>query len=96
MMVNLSKLVDGCVDAHITAVSTKDASKAFRALIQHAYDIGVKDGKESIQQKASSKGGKESHKEKPHQEGPKESAQGAGGAVLEDEKAKAAKAVAAL
>lgn len=63
MKVNLSKLVDGCIDAHVTAATTKDAAKHFRALIQHAYDIGVKDGKEDIKEslsKSSAQNAKES------------------------------------
>ncbi len=45
-MINpIAKLVDACVDAHVTAVSTNAARKQFRALIQHAYDTGVMHGK---------------------------------------------------
>lgn len=79
MMVHLTKLVEGCVDAHINSPTTKDASKHFRALIQHAYDIGVRDAKEEARQaaealaksKADAKSGKEkgSDKGKAKEEG---------------------------
>ncbi len=46
MKQDLSKLVEGCVEAHVTAAATRDARNQFRALITHAYELGVKDGKE--------------------------------------------------
>lgn len=49
MKANLAKLVDGCLDAHINSATSKDAAKQFRALIAHAYDLGVRDEKEEQQ-----------------------------------------------
>ena len=46
MKANLTKLVEGCVDAHVKAPTTKHARMEFRALIAHAYELGVRDEKE--------------------------------------------------
>lgn len=45
---NLSQLVEGCIDTHVTASSTRDARTNFRALITHAYELGAKDAHEEI------------------------------------------------
>lgn len=72
-MVNLTKLVEGCVDAHINSSCTKDASKQFRALIQHAYDIGVIDGKKDCEAKHPKSGNqKEADKGSSQKEGGQE------------------------
>lgn len=43
MKENLAKLADACVEAHINANSTMDAKRSFKALIQQAYELGVRD-----------------------------------------------------
>lgn len=51
----VTKIVDACVEAHITANTTRDAKKAFTALISHTYNEGLKDGEEKARKEVESR-----------------------------------------
>ena len=57
MKIPLMSLVDACVQTHMKSSTTKDAMNSFKALIQQAYEIGVRDEKEEekSRQESSSK-----------------------------------------
>lgn len=102
MKANLSKLVDGCVDAHVNSALTKDARSHFRALIQHAYDLGVRDAQEDARQEdlkrrqeAASQGTSQKLQGNGIEKTSREASQGSPGILTTDEE-RAKKAIASL
>ena len=54
----VTKIVDACVETHLNANTTRDARKAFSALISHTYNEGMKDGQEKARQEAQNRQGR--------------------------------------